>query len=315
MKEFSNIQLQIKELIEQYESLKHIKAHISEIDIQLKATYDKIKIMDGQLDKELEDINALESLSVKSIFYKTLGSKEEQLEKERQEYLELSLKYKEYKKETELMEYERGLLSKKLNSIPLIEKKLQELKIRRESEILSSPNATLKHEFQELLHKMDVNIALAKELEEAILEGQKSLKILSNIMAYLQKAEDWGRWDMYGDNRRAKYIKKQSIDQALRLLPSAQHQLNMLMRELADLGEREIILKLDSVHFDKFRDFFFDNLISDWIIQQRIRNTLNNIEATTSHVKRIVLSLEQERKSVTQKLLSLNTKKESLILS
>lgn len=315
MKEFSNIQLQIKETIEQYESLKHIKAHISEIDIQLKATYDKIKIMDGQLDKELEDINSLESLSVKSIFYKTLGSKEEQLEKERQEYLELSLKYKEYKKETELMEYERGLLSKKLNSIPLVEKKLQELKNRRETEILSSPNTTLKNEFKELLHKMDVNIALAKELEEAIIEGQKSLKILSNIIAYLQKAEDWGRWDMYGDNRRAKYIKKQSIDQALRLLPSAQHQLNMLMRELADLGEREIVLKLDTVHFDKFRDFFFDNLISDWIIQQRIRNTLNNIEATTSHVKRIILSLEQERKSVAQKLLSLNATKESLILS
>ena len=315
MKNLSDIQEQIQDTIEEYESLKIISAHISEIDTQLKETYNKIKIMDGQLDKELEDIEKLESLSVKSLFYKTLGSKEEQLEKERQEYLELSLKHNEYKKEIELMEYERGLLTTKLNDIPAVEKKLEQLKGMRQKEILESTNSSLRNEFLELLHKVDVNIALSKELEEAVLEGEKSLKILSNIIAFLQKAEDWGRWDMYGDNRRAEYMKQQSIDRALKLLPSAQHQLNMLMRELADLGERAIVLKLDTVHFDKFRDFFFDNLISDWIIQQRIRNTLNNIEATASHVQRIVLSLQQERKTISQRLEELSLAKEKMVLS
>jgi len=315
MKELSSIQSKIKVALEEYETLRKVNAHIDEIDLQLKAAYEKIKSMDVQIDKELNDIEDLEKIGVKSLFYKTLGNKEAQLEKERQDYLELSLKYKEYQKEVELMEYERDLLSKKMTAVKKLEKRVKELKAARKREILSSPESSLKSEFQKLIHDLDVSIVLHKEINEAIVEGEKAFKILSSIVSYLDKAEDWGRWDMYGDNRRAKYIKQQSIEKALRQIPSAQHQLNLFMRELRDLGENNIVIKLDTVHFNKFRDFFFDNLISDWIIQQRIRNTLGNIEGTLSHVQRIVLSLKQEANVVENKIRENKIAQEKIVLS
>jgi len=315
MKEISKIQSQIKEALTKYETLKRVNVHIDEIDNQLKSAYQKIKQLDGQLDKELKDIDELDRIGVKSLFYKTLGSKEEQLEKERQEYLDLSLQYNEYKKEVELMEYERELLSKKLNSIGELEKQISSLKERRKKEILADSNNPLKNEFEELVHQLDVNIALQTEINEAIQEGEKSLEVLSKIFSFLRQAEDWGRWDMYGDNRRAKYAKQQSVQRALRLLPSGQHQLNIFMRELKDLGENNIVIKLDTVHFNKFRDFFFDNLISDWIIQQRIRSTLSNVESTHSHVKRILLSLVQEQNTINKKMNTLSERQDQIILS
>ncbi len=315
MKNITKIQSSIKEAIEEYETLRKVNAHIDEIDLQLKAAYSNIKLMDGQLDKELKDIEEIEKIGIKSLFYKTLGNKEEQLDKERQEYLELSLKYKEYKKEVELMEFERDLLSKKLNSLDELEMRLKTLKAQRKKEILSDNTNPLKSEFQELVHQLDVHIALDKEIGEAMLEGEKSLKIIAGLISHLMKAEDWGKWNMHGNNRRAKYVKQQSIENAIRLLPSAQHQINLFIRELKDLGENNIAIRLESIHFNKFRDFFFDNLISDWIIQQRIRNTLSSVEATHSHVQRICLSLKQEAKTVKEKMRILHEKQENIVLS
>jgi len=315
MSNISSLQAEIQTALEEHQVLRKVDTHIDEIDNQLKAAYQKIKSMDVLLDKELKDIAELEKIGVKSLFYKTLGNKEAQLEKERQDYLELSLKYKEYKKEVELMEYERDLLNKKLTSVKELEQRLARLKELRKTEILNSSNNPLRSEYQKLTHDLDTNIILAKEVQEAREEGENSIKVLAAIVSYLDKAEDWGRWDMYGDNRRAKFIKQQSVEQALRLIPKAQHRLNLFMRELKDLGENDIVVKIDSVHFNKFRDFFFDNLISDWIIQQRIRNTLSNIEGTLSHVQRIVLGLNQESAVLNNKIQSIKAAQEKIVLS
>lgn len=315
MTALTQIQKEIKSTLDEFQKLKSINSHVDEIDIKLKECYAMLKKYDKQLDKELKDIEKLEGLGVKSLFYKTLGNKEEQLEKERQEYLELSLKYKQYNKEVEIMEYERELLTKKLNDLDSITEKLASLKESRKLEILSNPNSELRNTFQEQLHQLDINHALSKELSEAIQEGIKAMKALDVIIQYLQKAGEWGRWDMYSKDRKAGYMKQQSIDLAVNNLPHAQHQLNIFVRELRDLGESKIVFNIENIQFDKLRDFFFDNLISDWIIQQRIQNTLSNIVSNKSHVKRIVLSLQTEHKSVNIKISDLNKGVDELLLN
>lgn len=309
----TSIQSEIKEVLEDFTSLSNVKSHVDEIEIQLRDAYKKIKVLDKKVEKELRDIEELEKIGIKSLFHKTLGDKDKQLEKERQEYLEISLKYNEYKKSVELMEFERDLLAKKLNNLDPLKRKLEDLKNQRLTEILRSSNSTIKTELQELLHKTDVSLALNKELEEAILEGEKSIKLISVVSSYLTKAGEWGRWDMYGDNRRAAYLRKQAIDKARRNLSQAQHQLNLFARELKDLGENNITFNLDLIHFNKFTDFFFDNLISDWIIQQRIKSTLNSIESTKDYAKRILLSLIQEKESNNSRLVELNKSKDSIL--
>jgi len=95
---------QLKETLDQYQSAEKINRHLDKLDRRLTAEGKELGKMALALDKENKDYEELEKLSIRSIFHKVLGSKEEQMEKEKQEYLQASLKYDEAKKAIELLE-------------------------------------------------------------------------------------------------------------------------------------------------------------------------------------------------------------------
>ncbi len=313
MEELSQIQSQIQETIGELEILKKVNSHLTEINTQLQASYAKIELMDTQLDKELRDIDELDKIGVKALFYKTLGSKEQQLEKERQEYLELSLKYKQLRSEVELMEYERNLLKKKSLRLPEIQNKLLQLKKLRQNEILSGPDLQLREDYLKIIEKLDLNIAINKEIDEALISGHESIKAIERIIAALNRASDWGEWVSYND-RQAKYAKKRAMDEAIRLLPVARHRLNLFLKEMSDLGENNIEIHLNPIQFNSFTDFFFDNLISDWIVQKKIVSTKNDVLNTLSYMQRLIMSLESESQVVKKELINLKDQKENILL-
>ena len=69
---------------------------------------------------------------------------------------------------------------------------------------------------------------------------------------------------------------------------------------------------LDS--FNRFIDVFFDNLITDWIIQQKIYNALNNSLNTRDKVTRMVKLLESEKPKVDKAIADLNETKKEYVL-
>lgn len=312
MSQLTDIQIKIHSIIEEYESVRKAKDHLAIVEDELAQAYDKIKSMDAQLDKELKDIDALDKIGVKALFYKTLGSKEEQMEKERQEYLELSLKYKEYKAEVELMEFERDLLVKKSNKIVELQQSLIRLKKARKSEILTGSDLQRKDDLMELMEKLDLHIALKKELSEAVQAGKDAIRALDVVIGHLDEAGHWGKWDMMGDHR-AKYSKRQAIDLAVRRIPEARNRMQIFTRELADLGDTDTNINVNQIRANKFTDFFFDNLISDWIVQQRIVGTRNDVQNSKSHVQRVLMSLTREQSQVLEKLELLKNQYNSLL--
>ena len=310
----SSIQNQIHATLGDIEELRKVENHLNGIQEELKKTYDKLNIAKVNLEKELQDVNDLESLGVKSLFYKTLGSKEEQLEKERQEYLTAALHYKELKKSIDLLEFEKKVLARKTTQLIDLETKLDALKNEREQEIIST-NSQLKVELKEILHKLEKDSVQGRAVDEAIVEGEKGLKHLNIVIGFLRQAKDWGRWDMYSKNRAAGYRKHQAIDKAISNITNTQHQLNKFSRELSDLGDRYYTFDLNIGQFNKFMDFFFDNLISDWIIQQRIKASLNNMERTFSAVQRIVLELKAQKENIQKSTHELLATKDRLLLN
>ena len=315
MNQQSDTQSHIYTILNEIDALRKVENHIAAIDSDLKESYQRLDIAKANLDKELKDVEDLERIGVKSLFYKTLGSKDEQLEKERQEYLNAALQYNELSKSTELLEFEKKVLSKKTTQLSELTTKLDSLKSLRESEIISSSNHSLKNELLEISHKLENNSVLSRAVNEAIVEGEKSLKHLSIVIDFLRKAKDWGRWDMYSKNRRAGYMKHQAIDKAIQNLTIAQHQLNKFSRELSDLGNNYISFDLKMGQFNKFMDFFFDNLISDWIIQKRIKASLISIESNYSKVQRIVIDLKREIEKINYNTDTLLKQKDSFLLS
>jgi len=74
------------------------------------------------MKEELADVERLEKNGVSALFQKVLGNHEEQLEKERQEYLQEVLTYNSYIDELEVLNYEKKILANKVSRKQEIEK-------------------------------------------------------------------------------------------------------------------------------------------------------------------------------------------------
>ena len=124
----TSTQVKIQDTIAEIKKLNSIEKHHSSTTTELENSYTELSKLEDQLVIELEDIEELEKMSITSVFYKVLGSQDEQLEKERQEYLTVSLKHKELKKDIEILEYEHKVISSKVQEIGGLEANLEQLK-------------------------------------------------------------------------------------------------------------------------------------------------------------------------------------------
>lgn len=309
----SAIQQRIHETIEEIQNLNKIKLRYDDLQEQLQASYNSMKSLHASMTKELLDLEAMEKTSIKSVFHKVLGSKEEQIEKERQEYLQASLKYNESQKSVEILEFENELLKKKLKDTSQLEKQLGQLKRQRENEIIQS-DPTLAEELISLSDQYEKTFLIKREISEAFAAGKVSLQTLGVMVQELSKAKDWGQWDMAGRDRRASYHKHGAIDRAKNLSIRAKRELHKFSVELRDITGESFNFQISMDDFSRFTDIFFDNLISDWVIQKKIVNALSNVMSIRDKVSRIIQSLDGDAKKLDQQLASLNQQKDQVLL-
>lgn len=305
---------EIRKLLEDQQILKKVQDRIVQIVPEIEQMRKDLIPLDQQVQKEYADVENLEKLGLKTMFYKVLGSKETQMEKERQEYLQASLKYDQVKKSLELLEFEYNLLKKKTDALPAIEKRLDELSKQQELELMNMQgNAGL--ELKKIYAQIETQQRMIIDINEAVKAGSTALQSLDNVIAGLQQAHNWGQWDMSGRNPMSNHLKYTAIDKAKDWAYEANRQLKIFEKELLDVYRRipeDFQLHLDS--FNRFIDVFFDNLITDWIIQQKIYNALNNSLNTRDKVTRMVKLLESEKPKVDKAIADLNEAKKEYVL-
>lgn len=306
---------EIKKLLEDHQIVKKAESRLKEIDPEIARLRNELRPLELNMQKEFEDIEALEKLGMKTLFYKVLGSQQEQLEKERQDYLQASLKYDQVRKSLELLEFERNILIKKVGGLPAIEQRLNELSTQQEKEIINmSGNASL--EIKKIYSQIEAQQRMKIDISEAIKAGTKSLECIDAVVAGLQQAHNWGQWDMSGRNPMSNHLKYTAIDKAKDWAYEANRQLKVFEKDLMDVYHNipdDFRLQLDS--FNRFIDVFFDNLITDWIIQQKIYNALNNTLTIRDKVIRMIKTLELEGPKVDQSISELETQKKEYVLS
>jgi hypothetical protein len=309
----SQVQHTLQQTLQEIQNLKRVQKHFDKINLELESAYKELDLLADKLEKEYQDIKDLENLSMKSLFHKILGSKEEQMEKERQEYLQATLKYNEFKKSLEILEFERSVLEKKLIDVSLLDNKLKTLKKQREQELLVS-GTPISQKLKKLHRDLDKLEVRRKEFNDAIVAGRKANEVIDQMLHYLEKAKNWGDWDMMGKGRLASYNKHSAIDKARESSYNAKYLLDRFQQELFDLGTPNYNFNIQLNKLQNFTDIFFDNLISDWIMQQKIKNALANVYAVRDKVHLIVQSLQLDMEDITPKLQAIQKEKESIIL-
>ena len=79
----SEIQIKLKEKIQEAETIRKIKSHTAQLQTRLAEEDKDLAVMETTLAKEQRDVETLEKEGLTTMFHKFLGDREERLQKER----------------------------------------------------------------------------------------------------------------------------------------------------------------------------------------------------------------------------------------
>ena len=308
----SSTAARINEIIKELTIAEKTESYFAELKALYERNLKDYNVLVAQVDKELEDVVQIEKLSVKGLFYKALGSREGQIEKERQEYLVAALKQKEMATQLELDKYEIDILGLKVTNLGVLKSELQNLKKLREKEIMANPQEKFRSALLGIANEMDKLYSLEVEMVEALKAGDVCISRMNTALSHFGSAKNWGQWDMVGGG--IGMIKHGSIDQGMREAFQAKNDLMRFRKELADIGLSYAGLDLNLGQVNSFMDIIFDNLITDWIVQKRIKNVLSSVESVRDKVTVILQSVDADRKKIVEKYRDYERQKDAILM-
>ncbi len=290
-----------------------IKSILDKKHRDLRNNIKKLKELTAILEKESSDLKKFEAMSLTGLFYTILGSKEEQMEKERQEYLAAKLKHDEAQKAVNDMEADISKLNRELSSYDGIDAQYKSIMKEKESYILSNEdeNSVKLMKLTEAQAELKSGI---KELEEAIHAGDLVRNQLQQMIESLESAGNWGTWDMLGGGFIATAVKHSRIDEARNHASRVQQLLRQFQYELEDVNTY-VKLEVNISSFETFADYFFDGLIFDWIVQSKIRDSLNNALRMQENIAHIMSLLRRKLNEAKDRAVGIEKERKRIIES
>ncbi|MDD7334063.1 MAG: hypothetical protein PUG70_06815 [Lachnospiraceae bacterium] len=134
------------------------------------------------------------------------------------------------------------------------------------------------------------NYNYEKERQEAIDAGNRALNSLYTAQNELNGAKNWGIVDMLGGGFITDLVKHSKMNNAQNHMEQAKYDLQSFSRELRDVSTY-INLDFNTSDFLSFADYFFDGLVADWMMQDRINNARSQVDEAIRRVKSILNQL------------------------
>jgi len=141
-----------------------------------------------------------------------------------------------------------------------------------------------------------MNELMKKETQEAVNAGSRVLKSLYAAKEKLGSARNWGIYDMLGGGLISTMIKRSKMEDASRFMEQAQRDLKVFQRELRDV-QAAPDLRMEISSFLSFADFFFDGLVADYLVQNKIAEAREQVQDAIDYVEPILKSLKNQLKA------------------
>ncbi len=301
----------LSRIIEQKRLKEKLGQDFRAVETELLDKSTRLASLGIQLDKEKIDVEKLERISLTSLFYSVLGSREQQLEKERQELLSAQLLYQQNKNQLEYLEREKSRLSYQLENLVGTDSEYELLLSEKEIFIQQS-NQIIAKELFEISEKLANLNSEIREITEAITAGNSVIVDLDQAITSLESAEGWGIWDMLGGGFITDMIKHSHIDDARNSVNNAQNKIGQFKRELADV-QKNTEVQINIGELASFADFFFDGLIFDWIVQSKIEDSLAQSDKAKGTIAQTIKELQALKKSTQNEFNDMQEKRVFLI--
>lgn len=304
----------IEQLINEWKSMEMVREHLNKVKWRLHNEKIRLKGLKLVLDKEYKDVEKLQKRPLKELFSRVLGDMTEKYELEKQEYLHAFLQYKECRDVVELLEFEEKILEQKLIRADDVKKAL-DLLINERAILFKKRYPGLYHSINAIHLQQDEQTKYNRELYEGLIVATKVKNGLLLMVEQLNSAKDEGHWgEFYHERQANRNEKNRRIDEAHRQAAKIKVLMQELEDELEDVYQYKKVRryhKFDS--FQHFNDIYYDRLISDWIVREKIENSLHWVKGTIDGVIQIIDTLKLQQQSTEKVLTYLAEKKETVI--
>lgn len=132
-----------------------------------------------------------------------------------------------------------------------------------------------------------------KERLEAVQAGTRARNSLQKALDALDSAKGWGIFDMLGGGFVPGFVKHSKMDKASEYIVEAKEHLMCFNRELRDI-EEHININVSTGDFWGIADVLFDDLISDCVMQDRINNAREQLQAAIYKVDDILYKIRKD---------------------
>lgn len=129
-----------------------------------------------------------------------------------------------------------------------------------------------------------------QERQEAIDAGERALESLRLAKSELNSARTWGVFDLFGGGLISTLVKHSKMGHAQEYLEQAKRDLYRFSEELKDIDMYDQI-NVQAGDFLTFADFFFDGVIADWLVQDKINKARYQIDEAIGKVEQVLRRL------------------------
>ena len=129
-----------------------------------------------------------------------------------------------------------------------------------------------------------------REVDEAIRAGERALDSLREAKGKLNSARNWGIYDILGGGMISSIVKHSKMSSANEWVERANYDLKRFAKELRDVDEDGLYVQAGSLA--STLDIFFDNVFSDFIVQNRINEARAEIDRMIDRIERTVWDLK-----------------------
>lgn len=126
-----------------------------------------------------------------------------------------------------------------------------------------------------------------KERREAIMAGEKALQSLHRARKSLNVAGGWGLADLVGGGFLTGMLKHSNLEDAQRHIEQAKKDVRDFDRELSDIHDRTLSdLSVDVGGLMTMADLFFDGVLTDLLVQDRIQKAKKQVDYAIDQIQR-----------------------------
>lgn len=302
--------LSIKEKIQEKQKLVR---NLETIEYAITVKRNALEDLEKKLNKEKKDVEKLKSLTLTSILYSIIRTKDEHLDKEESEYIAAKIQYDDCIQQKNNLELEESSIKNKLRQLGNPESDYNVLLLKKEQLIINI-DKNLGDQINSITQKQGEIQHSIKELREAISAGESTTEILTDLTETLGSAKDLGTLDLLGGGTFTTMAKHSKIDEARKMGSDASYYIEKFSKELSDVSQlSNINLDIKISSFDTFADYFFDGLIADWSVQSKINDSLNSAQDALGNVREIIHSLNSQLNALEKNLDSTIKEKKDLI--